>query len=352
MAIIPIQNKYPDRAGYLGLNTDTNQLEVFSDGTYKPVGEPFSIFTENIDITVGPGGDFTDVNEALAYIQYLQPKFRTVTMVKQQGFHDRFNLDLQINLIFKEGYTFTNTIVIENRYIPYLNITQENLDVPLQINLTNDIPVAIGLFNSHIGNVTLNVENINDIHRCITPLHLVSSSIEELRFEVKNVEVGIYLSHSSVIREIRKFVSNQIYDYAIYLCYNCYAMVHASNSITSFTDNGITYPGNQNASAVWLTTSTLYWYHSGINPTIIDQSKRAFSVSKNSTLILSGNARFNISNIQKSVFHLNPVNGGSISVVNPITLGENVESIISPSDILVNTYNSNGTISARSTLTN
>lgn len=39
MAIITIQNKYPDRAGYLGLNTNTNELEVFSDGKFKAVTE-------------------------------------------------------------------------------------------------------------------------------------------------------------------------------------------------------------------------------------------------------------------------------------------------------------------------
>ena len=47
MAIIPTQNKYPDRAGYLGLNTNTNELEVFSDGKFKAVtenNEYFSIY--------------------------------------------------------------------------------------------------------------------------------------------------------------------------------------------------------------------------------------------------------------------------------------------------------------------
>ena len=37
MAKIPV-SKYPNQAGYLQFDTDTNQLEVFSDGTYKPVG--------------------------------------------------------------------------------------------------------------------------------------------------------------------------------------------------------------------------------------------------------------------------------------------------------------------------
>ena len=37
MARIPTQNRYPDRAGYTVLNTDTNQLEVFSDGHFVPI---------------------------------------------------------------------------------------------------------------------------------------------------------------------------------------------------------------------------------------------------------------------------------------------------------------------------
>ena len=37
MAMIPIQSKYPDRAGYLGLDTDRNIVKVFSDGIFISV---------------------------------------------------------------------------------------------------------------------------------------------------------------------------------------------------------------------------------------------------------------------------------------------------------------------------
>ena len=40
MAIIPTQNKYPDRAGYLGLDTDRNVLSVMSDGKMKSISIP------------------------------------------------------------------------------------------------------------------------------------------------------------------------------------------------------------------------------------------------------------------------------------------------------------------------
>jgi len=40
MAMIPIQSKYPDRAGYLGLDTDRNVLSVMSDGKMKSTSIP------------------------------------------------------------------------------------------------------------------------------------------------------------------------------------------------------------------------------------------------------------------------------------------------------------------------
>jgi len=40
MAIIPTQNKYPDRAGYLGLDTERNVLSVMSDGIMKSTSVP------------------------------------------------------------------------------------------------------------------------------------------------------------------------------------------------------------------------------------------------------------------------------------------------------------------------
>ena len=40
MAIIPIQNRYPDRAGYLGLDTDRNVLSVMTDGKMKSTSIP------------------------------------------------------------------------------------------------------------------------------------------------------------------------------------------------------------------------------------------------------------------------------------------------------------------------
>lgn len=37
MALIPINHKYPDQAGYTVLNTDTGRIETFSDGSFKVV---------------------------------------------------------------------------------------------------------------------------------------------------------------------------------------------------------------------------------------------------------------------------------------------------------------------------
>ena len=46
MAIIPIQNNYPNRAGYLALDTETNRILVFSDGSYKDLIGELSLATE------------------------------------------------------------------------------------------------------------------------------------------------------------------------------------------------------------------------------------------------------------------------------------------------------------------
>ena len=361
MAIIPTQNKYPDRAGYTVLNTDTNQLEVFSDGTYKPVGEPFSIFTENIDITVGPGGDFTDVNEALAYIQYLQPKFRTVTeVVKSPTGHsfDQFHLDLQINLIFKEGYVFTHPIVFENVYAPWLNITQENLAVPLDVNIPydpvdNNTLIAIGMWQSHLRNITLNVKNINLTNLLLTPLFMVNSTLNELRLEVQDVQIGVYMSHNSVIKQIKHFIANRMKVYGIYLCYNSYAMVNieAPNEFNVY-DVGITYD-QPYAAAICLTESKCIIYSSSSSNIVhyIDTVKLVFRLRGQSQLIIHEYVDTLIDNVQQAILFGQLVNAGTVSVITPLHIGTNINAIFEPASITPNTYNKYLLVTTRSSFT-
>ncbi len=70
MAIIPIQNRYTDRAGYTVLNTDTNQLEVFSDGSFKPIEVSYiqsntlaNWQASNPVLALGEAGYIIDTNE-------------------------------------------------------------------------------------------------------------------------------------------------------------------------------------------------------------------------------------------------------------------------------------------------
>jgi len=46
MALIPIQNRRPDQSGYLALDTETNRVLVFSDGSYKDLIGELSLATE------------------------------------------------------------------------------------------------------------------------------------------------------------------------------------------------------------------------------------------------------------------------------------------------------------------
>ena len=139
MAKIPI-NKYPNQAGYTVLNTGTNQLEVFSDGIFKPIGGVPEL-ENSIDIYVGPGGDYATVNEAFAYINSIKPKLSTSYWTDDAP---------TINLIFKTGYIHSSTII--NQFMPWLTITQEDINTPLIVNFTEYAGV-INLFKSVIGEI-------------------------------------------------------------------------------------------------------------------------------------------------------------------------------------------------------
>ncbi len=352
MAKIPI-NKFPNQAGYLQFDTNNNRLEINSDGSYKPIAA--TPFDHNIDIYVGPGGDFTDINEALAYIQYLQPKFRTVTEVTKNPtghYFDQFHLDLQINLIFKEGYVFTHPIVFENVYAPWLNITQENLDIPLEINIPynpdiDNTLIAIGMFQSRLRDITLNVKNTNLTNLLMTPLYMVNSTLNELRLEVQDVQTAIYMSHNSIIKEIKHFVANRIRSYAIYLCYNSYTMVRIEPPTNEFniSDVGITHP-NYDASAICLTESNIQIYANSTAPThYINNVNYAFRLRGQSQLTLHHTLEMEIDNVNTGIFYASNdwgyVNAGTVSLSNPLKVGTNIVANTAPLIISPNTFNKN-----------
>ena len=71
MAIIPTQNQYPDRAGYLGLDTDRNVLSVMSDGKMKSTSIPEGWVNVKDFGAKGDGltNDSPSINEALQAVK-------------------------------------------------------------------------------------------------------------------------------------------------------------------------------------------------------------------------------------------------------------------------------------------
>ena len=133
MAKIPV-SKYPNQAGYLQFDTDTNQLEVFSDGTFKDILSGLGVATEdynglmtkedktklnkigienNVLITVGNGGDFATLNEALKEASKYYPLY--------------VNGGVTVEIRLLAGFVLDEpTIHIENLDLRYVVITGED----------------------------------------------------------------------------------------------------------------------------------------------------------------------------------------------------------------------------------
>ena len=79
MAIIPTQNQYPDRAGYLGLDTDRNVLVGMSDGILQDMTNSTPEGWVNVKDFGAKGDGVTDDTEAIqATIDYAQLNNKTV----------------------------------------------------------------------------------------------------------------------------------------------------------------------------------------------------------------------------------------------------------------------------------
>ena len=436
MARIPTQNRYPDRAGYTVLNTDTNQLEVFSDGTFKPIevsyiqsntlanwqasnpvlalgeagyiidtnefvigdgqttfnnlkrflnesqiattsrngfmskddksklettstnlnnhigstdGHPIATTTSNgfmstldkqkldnmvatsyiensIDVYVGPGGDYATVDEAFSYINSIKPKLSTSYWVDDAP---------TINLIFKTGYTFTQRISIINQFMPWLTITQEDINTPLNVNFTEYAGV-INLFKSVIGEINLNLYNPNSYTTALALQVMDNCYIDKVSLTAENMRTGITMRNSE-IRLINKLVLNKIGDYGLVMMYNSYAQVLA-DAILSINDVGQTNPGY--GIAIHVNESNLRLYRA--TNYSITNAKRALNIMEQGQIIIT-EGTLNIDNCDYGIYF--SFNGGKIVYSTAdISFGTGVTTNWYPTSIVKNTWNSSGII--------
>lgn len=153
MAIIPTQSKYPDRAGYLELDTNTNELEVFSDGKFKSVtenNEYFNIYKSS-KLLFESTTDFYGlphylVTDLATMKQYIVARKSTAHVVSPSKI---VKIDLATNeeTILIDGETsnidYRNGFVVYHNNIPYLFLeaidTISNKGIIIINALTGDI---------------------------------------------------------------------------------------------------------------------------------------------------------------------------------------------------------------------
>ena len=340
MAIIPTQSKYPDRAGYLGLDTDRNTVEVFSDGKFGTVGSiPFD---HDIYIYVGPGGDFEDHIQALDYIQHLRPKFTTVISHRQFRGQTR-GLTPFVALIFKENYIFKSPMNFTNCYYPWLYIKQENMDIPLNVTMETQNPDTINscapiisLDQSIIGKINLNLNYIGNISQSlIIGMYLQDSILYECNFSVNNIRTGISADVNAIISTLKKLKVTNFTSSGLSIQY--YSFVHASGPIN--IQNDIKPSDDTNGIMV---NSGIFRPYSTAN-TIINNVKYGLNLRGQAQIRACTSTPINIDNTDYAICLRE---FSQLVLLNPITIGPNVTNIIYPLDLQPNVFDYRGIIIA------
>lgn len=330
MAMIPIQSKYPDRAGYTVLNTDTNQLEVFSDGKFGPVGAiPYN---KTFQIFVGPNGDFETIDEAFNYIEHIKP-------------HRNPNTIYYLRIIFKKGFVFTKPMVLYGEYMPYLQFMQEDIDTPLEATLENyneTFPKAILFFNlSIIDYINLNLHYSGTIRppTVIDGIQVLNSKIRKVNLKISNVSTALCVTDQSTISYLSSLEATQLYTYGIYSAYGSFVHVNSSANL-NFSDIGITYP-NTVAAAFGANTGFIKVY---ANVTCnIDNCVTGLQVLREGQIEIHQSTNINISNC---TYGLRNLDYGSFYIHEPIHFGPNVTNKVYPTTFKANQFNANGILYA------
>lgn len=342
MAIIPTQSKYPDRAGYLGLDTDRNAVEVFSDGKFGTVGAiPFD---HNIYIYVGPGRDFEDHIQALDYIQHLRPKFTTIISHRQFRGRTR-GLTPCVYLIFKENYIFKSPMNFTNCYYPWLHIGQENFDIPLNVTMETQNPdkinssaPIISLDKSIIGQISLNLNYIGNISQSlITGMYLQDSILYDSSFSANNIGIGISADVNSIISQLHKLNVTNFTQTGLVIQYNSFVFAGGPINI----QNDIKTSGDSHPRGITV-NSGIFKPYSTVN-LIINNVKYGLYLASHALIRTGNSISINIANTDFAIFF---ENFSQLNLPNPITIGPNVTNIIYPSDLQPNVFDYRGIIIA------
>ena len=335
MAKIPV-SKYPNQAGYLQFDTDTNQLEVFSDGTYKPVGPELLqggdyellLDPNPITITVGPGKDFEYLDEAVWHV-YKQNIWNSVYQSAENRSHygkKLFKIIIASDFVFDKDYRFYNM------FLPNLEITQEDYTIPLMVR----VPVALTLaYGTFFRRIQLNLEGDPSYSVPVVGIYLDRySTVNEVQISAKRFLYALDLTYGSKISKLIIDNATQLERSALLLMYNCFALL----DVAHISDVGITYSYSA-ANGIWVNQSDLRIYH-GQNVTI-DNVVSGFRIMDQGRIVISvGN--LNISNATNGIHF--PANGGSLIAKTATITYTNVTNEINPTTINPNEWNPDGIV--------
>lgn len=339
MAKIPV-SKYPNQAGYMQFDTNNNRVEVFSDGKFGPVGAvPFD---HDINIYVGPGGDFDNPDDALDYIQYLQPKhFHFTRFLETESRTNSLYQNPQINLIFKTGYVFENPFIIENKFMPWLNITQEDLNTPLIVTLSNQTTPApaeinaITIYSSRIRSFSLNLLNQSS-HSYVNGVVAIHGSFVQYIPYIKldHFQCGITGQTSTLYRMHEYHITN-CKDYAFYISGFSF-ITFVTEPYQTFTSSCSNADSKALAAFCAYEGGFIHFYNGTHN---IDNCTSALYAGNSGRIYIHANVNINVSNTTNVV---RIWGGGMLHADKSIKKGVNVTNDIYPTDLIVNTFDPRG----------
>ncbi|MBD3829679.1 MAG: hypothetical protein IE890_04240 [Arcobacter sp.] len=236
MGKIPVQYHFNDRAGYIQFDTETNKLEVKSDGEFIEINSAGGIppGTDTI-LTVGSTGDYATIEDAIDYLQssnIVTPINKSVTIEILDG--------------------ITSQVEISNADLSYLKITgsfMTNLDdvaSPQTFSynkngITQTITPVFILKN--VKGLNLDIDSINDGFNDSSVVYAENSDFSLNIAE--GGEVGIYLKNS----KLNSLTSISAVFYAI-IAENSIVNVSDANIRSSFgivADSSQVYAANADA---------------------------------------------------------------------------------------------------------